>query len=164
MRSSAAALHCATPSRAGREEVSMELKSLQYDGFSGACECYYVTGALDGTPSIIFIQGPGSYTSVTNAIEDLVNLVLPIEFPSVRPDELRYFLHYPSSDALVEWEEVVFASVKEVRSTNGSGSWLARLLGNERRTSTKSWTVSDPVWKPSPDQRVEAESLSSFFD
>ena len=41
--------------------------------------------ALDGTPSIIFIQGPGSYTSVTNAIEDLVNLVLPIEFPSGSP-------------------------------------------------------------------------------
>lgn len=144
----------------------MEIKSLRYQGLGGLSECYYVVAELEGAPSIIFIQTPGSVTSVTNAVEDIVNTVLPLEFPGVRPDSLRYFLYYPGPEATVEWQEVAFETVQKFNQEAASQSWLGRLIREFKgvqKTIGMGWRVASPVWETSQVPRFATETLAGFL-
>jgi len=144
----------------------MEIKSLRYQGLGGPSECYYVVAELDGAPSIIFIQTPGSVTSVTNAVEDIVNAVLPVVFPGVRPDSLRYFLYYPGPEAIVEWQEVAFETVQEFDQEAVGHSWLGRLMREFKgvqKSIKMDWRVASPVWESSQVPRIATEALAGFL-
>lgn len=127
------------------------MKPVQFPGLNGPHECHYAIGQYEGSTTIIFVQGPTATTSVTNAIEEIVNLVLPVEFPGLKPHRLRYFLHYPSPDGLAEWQEVIFEVVQEIKRKDAGQSWLGELWREVRgapKNASVGWHVASPVWEP----------------
>lgn len=123
------------------------MKVLEYVGFSNnVCKCQYAIGEEGGKTVVVFVQGPLTFTSITNMIEVLASRILCSDLAGTDPATVRFFEYYPPAlKPLRVWQEVSFEEHNEVREEKGLVAKLLQVVTGPGEV--KAWTVDKPVWR-----------------
>lgn len=120
--------------------------TLTYNGFTNAvCEANYIIEQSGDRYTVVLIQTPKSWTSVTNMVEVLASKVLAHELVGVNPSMVDFYEYYdPSMKPLYVMQRVSF---KDVGKINPPGLW-SKMLGYVNAERETTFAVDTPAWNP----------------
>jgi hypothetical protein len=133
------------------------MKKLFYEGIDGqACTCglSVLPSHFGDTSAVVFIQTESLGASITRSIEKIACVALRDVLPGLPVDGFRFFEYYPPRfKPPVIWQEVQFAGVQPVYSSDGAFAQFVRKITKEKPLH---FSVRSPRWL-SVDRSVQAD-------